>query len=493
MLVVVILEVTLEEEENKNGFKKNLQTQSKSFVLTEIQFKKALHHYYKNVTSKHFATSQDARIEAAKLSKELFGLNKFDLRGTENLPSKQAVVFIYNHISNNAAYTLDNNFQITLDSHFISSLVSYTYYDTPGTRIIRHGLPSEKAHRNYYDKFDYINVYSKDFLPEDVSEEAIVNWKEKFYYESKKVLAKGENLIISPEGKSATTENSPSEFKAGVFKMIIRSELDPLIVPLVMANFDKHNSETVYRCEIKKPFRLSEVITDLNNKEQLSQFLISISNQYKGWVNDLRKITPGYDQEIKKLIERKKNHLQKEDLIVFYGSSTFRLWDNLKSDFDPYNVLNFGFGGSFIEDCIDHFELLFSDINPKAIVLYVGGNDISLGYSAQKINALFKKLLTFIRIKFPEAHIFCVSIKPSRHRLEQIEKIEALNELMKKELEKLKRAFHINIFDSFFDQENAIIDDYFLVDNLHLSRSGYEIWRKEIQKFLSRELRFASK
>jgi lysophospholipase L1-like esterase len=64
---------------------------------------------------------------------------------------------------------------------------------------------------------------------------------------------------------------------------------------------------------------------------------------------------------------------------------------------------------------------------------------------------------------------------------------------MKKELEKLKRAFHINIFDSFFDQENAIIDDYFLVDNLHLSRSGYEIWRKEIQKFLSRELRFASK
>ena len=53
-------------------------------------------------------------------------------------------------------------------------------------------------------------------------------------------------------------------------------------------------------------------------------------------------------------------------------------------------MLNFGFGGSFIEDCINYFDSLFAEINPVALVLYVGGNDLSLGYSTKKINELFK-------------------------------------------------------------------------------------------------------
>ena len=64
-------------------------------------------------------------------------------------------------------------------------------------------------------------------------------------------MAKGENLIVNPEGSSpSSTEMSPSDFKAGVFKMIIRSgvEIHLLYVQthiLVMKNLiDKLNSET---------------------------------------------------------------------------------------------------------------------------------------------------------------------------------------------------------------------------------------------------------
>lgn len=128
--------------------------------MSEIKFKNALKQYYRSVVSKSYSSTEKARIEAAKLSKKLFDFNKFELRGTENLPLEKGIVFIYNHISNNDDYILDNNFQITLDSHFISSQISYIYYNTPGLRVVRHGLPEENAHNTYYDKFGYIKVYS---------------------------------------------------------------------------------------------------------------------------------------------------------------------------------------------------------------------------------------------------------------------------------------------------------------------------------------------
>jgi len=445
-----------------------------------MEFEKALKDYYKKISVQQFPSANEAKIEAAKRFRELFNTVKFDLRGTENLPLKGGVVFIYNHISNNERYTVDDNFQITLDSHFISSLISYNYYNNPGTRVVRYALPSEKAHKNYYGKFDYIGIYSELFLPKNVSKEEIAKVKYSFYEASKLALSKGENLILNPEGRSLSTESSPADFKAGVFKMIIRSKMDPLIVPLVMTNFDKLSSETIYRCEIKKPFRLSDVIEDFDNRTQINDFLISISKKYKNWVKELRAVKAGYQKEIELLNLEKKKQLQKRNLIVFYGSSSFRLWNNLEEDFDPYNVLNFGFGGAYIEDCITYFETLFSEINPTGIVLYVGGNDLSLDYSPEKIMRLYKKLIGLIKQKFPDTLIFGISIKPSLHRKDKIDAIRRLNTLIENEFSLDQNCFYVNIFDAFLDSKGQVIADYFLVDNLHLTEKGYRIWKNNI-------------
>ena len=138
-------------------------------IKKEKIFKKALDQYYKTIITTDFNSPLDAREVAAENLQKIFSLNKYDLLGTENLPLKSGVVFIYNHISNNDEYLLKNEFQITLDSHFISSMVSYNYYKSPGVRIIRYSLPYETEHAKYYDKFGYIKVYSKHYLPEAVS------------------------------------------------------------------------------------------------------------------------------------------------------------------------------------------------------------------------------------------------------------------------------------------------------------------------------------
>ena len=427
-------------------------------------FKKALYKYLEKIVNTDFNSPLDARVVAAEYLQKIFSLNKYDLLGTENLPLKSGVVFIYNHISNNDEYLLKNKFQITLDSHFISSMVSYKYYKSPGVRIIRHNLPHEIEHAKYYNKFGYIKVYSKHYLPKDISKEKMDEAKREFYAKAREALAKGENLIVNPEGISSSTDKSPSKFKAGVFKMIIRSGLDPFIVPIVMTNFDKLNSETIYRCEIKKPFRLSSLVNDYNDRKKLDHFLVNLNSDYENWVSNLRKFSEGFDQEIKKLILKKDKLLSKKNLIVFYGSSSFRLWNNLNEDFKSYNVLNYGFGGAFIEDCIRYFDRLFSNINPIAFVLYVGGNDLSLEYSNRKINSLFKILLTKIKSQFPNTKIICVSIKPSYHRIE-----------------KFKNSY-VDIFKLFLNKDEKIIKSYFVKDNLHLSKKGYEVWKKAILK-----------
>ena len=48
---------------------------------------------------------------------------------------------------------------------------------------------------------------------------------------------------------------------------------------------------------------------------------------------------------LKKDLAEKKHQ---KDLLVFYGSSTIRLWKNVKQDFPAWNTLNLGFGGAFI-------------------------------------------------------------------------------------------------------------------------------------------------
>ena len=451
-------------------------------IKKEKIFKKSLNQYLEKILTTDFNSPLDARVVAAEYLQKIFSLNKYDLLGTENLPLKSGVVFIYNHISNNDEYLLKNKFQITLDSHFISSMVSYKYYKSPGVRIIRHNLPHEIEHAKYYNKFGYIKVYSKHYLPKGISKEKMDEAKREFYAKAREALAKGENLIVNPEGISSSTDKSPSKFKAGVFKMVIRSGLDPFIVPIVMTNFDKLNSETIYRCEIKKPFRLSSLVNDYNDRKKLDHFLVNLNSDYENWVSNLRKFSEGFDQEIKKLILKKDKLLSKKNLIVFYGSSSFRLWNNLNEDFKSYNVLNYGFGGAFIEDCIRYFDRLFSNINPIAFVLYVGGNDLSLEYSNRKINSLFKILLTKIKSQFPNTKIICVSIKPSYHRIEKFKKIKKLNTIMKEELMKNHKNSYVDIFKLFLNKDEKIIESYFVKDNLHLSKKGYEVWKKAILK-----------
>src|ERR1700761_279364 len=76
---------------------------------------------------------------------------------------------------------------------------------------------------------------------------------------------------------------------------------------------------------------------------------------------------------------------------VFYGSSSFRLWDTLATDFDP-RVLNLGFGGSTLEACDYFFDRLVSPLRPRSLLLYAGDNDLGDGRTPEQAFGSFLSL-----------------------------------------------------------------------------------------------------
>ena len=56
--------------------------------------------------------------------------------------------------------------------------------------------------------------------------------------------------------------------------------------------------------------------------------------------------------------------------IIFYGSSTIRLWKSLNEDFKDVDVINLGFGGAYIDSLSKNFNLLII-FKSKAIVIYL--------------------------------------------------------------------------------------------------------------------------
>lgn len=185
------------------------------------------------------------------------------------------------------------------------------------------------------------------------------------------------------------------------------------------------------------------------------------------------------NEGLPELAENLKNQPSIKHPIVFYGSSSFRLWNTVCEDLNQPNILNMGFGGSTLEACALYFELLFSKIeSPESIFIYAGDNDLGGGQTAEDILFSFESLYRQIRNKYGEdLPIFFMSIKPSPSKDHIKKEIEKSNTLVENEITKLSNIKYVNIYNLMLDSDGNSRPDLFEEDMLHMLDSGYEIWR----------------
>lgn len=237
-----------------------------------------------------------SRNEVRNTSAEIFINDVFPhvdykMVGWENLPEGNGHIFIYNHLTNHDHHTLPNKFALTLDSHFISSIVSLQKYGDSGIRVVRIGMASEYGHEDYYDALGHIGVISNESEPIEETPEERKARLNRFFDQATGYLNEGTNLILSPEGTTSITPLSPGPFKAGVFHVAAAAKNDPWIIPIAIANFEQRMNGNKLGVVIKHPFKLGDRIKDVTDKAEMSAFLIAFQKEYRGYVDEAIALT----------------------------------------------------------------------------------------------------------------------------------------------------------------------------------------------------------
>ncbi|HAA15436.1 MAG TPA: hypothetical protein DCE41_28545 [Cytophagales bacterium] len=250
----------------------------------ELKFMQGLNRIYESVTENAETDPEALRKACSASTRQLFEPLEVKISGWEQLPKSAGHIFIYNHLLNDPNYTLPNGFQITLDSHFISSLILDATYNSPGIRTVRMSKGPEYGHQDYYERLGYINVFTQDSDNAPARREQA---KKIFYEQATAHLKAGENVIISPEGTSYASEESPGPFKMGAFNLAYQNP-EVCIVPIVLFNFDKRIPANTYYARILEPLKLHEKV---ENEKQLKPFVYEYQRTFAAEVEKIRRLS----------------------------------------------------------------------------------------------------------------------------------------------------------------------------------------------------------
>lgn len=172
--------------------------------------------------------------------------------------------------------------------------------------------------------------------------------------------------------------------------------------------------------------------------------------------------------------------------VLFTGSSSFRLWKNIGSDFPEHTIINRGFGGSTLPDMIRYADNIIFPYAPRQIIIYCGENDFAADstlYPAQ-VAERFEELFNLIRSKYKKVPIAYVSMKPSPARQHLMPRYHVANVMIRNFLKKKKRTAFIDVYHAMLLPDGKPMADIFIQDKLHMNEKGYAIWQKIIAPYL---------
>jgi lysophospholipase L1-like esterase len=176
--------------------------------------------------------------------------------------------------------------------------------------------------------------------------------------------------------------------------------------------------------------------------------------------------------------------------IVFTGSSSFTFWSTLEQDMAPLRVLNRGFGGSRINDVVRYADRTVLAYRPRAVVLFVGTNDIAWPRpaTAQQVFDGYRAFVQKVHAALPETPIYYVSITPSPSRWRYWSIVLEANRLIRTHTETDPRLHFIDLIDAILGPDGKPDRSLFRADRLHQNRMGYVKWAAIIKPVLQTDL-----
>jgi len=172
------------------------------------------------------------------------------------------------------------------------------------------------------------------------------------------------------------------------------------------------------------------------------------------------------------------------DPVLFYGSSSMRLWSTLAEDFPGVTLVNRGFGGSYTADLIKYADRILIPLKPRVIALQPGSNDLVNGKTPEQVLADFDVFVKKVRAALHEVKIVYLGINLSPKRWDIRDAQQRTNQLIEEHCKAGQNLAFVDLWTSSIGPDGQPVPDFFIADQLHPSRKAYQVRAPIIRPFV---------
>ena len=117
-------------------------------------------------------------------------------------------------------------------------------------------------------------------------------------------------------------------------------------------------------------------------------------------------------------------------------------------------------------------------------MVYAGDNDIVAGRSPEEILKDYQDFVALVRRSLPSTKIAFVAIKPSPSRWALAEKVKQANQLVRDYSSSDPSLVYIDAFTPMIGPNGRPRAELFVADSLHMTATGYALWRELLRPFV---------
>ena len=181
------------------------------------------------------------------------------------------------------------------------------------------------------------------------------------------------------------------------------------------------------------------------------------------------------------------------DRVVFMGNSITEGWSNFDKDFFINNpFVNRGIGGQTTPQMLIRFKPDVVNLNPKAVVILAGINDIAENTGPVTIENIAENIISMAEIaKANEIKVFICSTLPAidfpwSPGMDPGHKVVKLNSILKNYCDS-NNIPYVDYFSAMSDEKGGLkVPEYTTADDLvHPNLAGYKVMEKIILKALN--------
>jgi len=192
-----------------------------------------------------------------------------------------------------------------------------------------------------------------------------------------------------------------------------------------------------------------------------------------------------FEKDIQAFEKQDQQNPPPKNAILFWGSSSFRLWHTIHEDLPNLPIINRGFGGAPFRDLIHFMDRIVIPYQPRIIVVYGGSIDIhNHGNTPEQVLDMFKHFKSAVHYKLPQTKICYLSMKPSISKWDTIQLDQKTNQLIAEYAEQTDLVEFIDIWTPMIQDSEPPPKYYFLPDLNHPNHTAYKLWAKVIRPFL---------